>query len=126
MICRAPAIRAPWIAAIPTPPQPNTAPSYRLRSGRVQDRAHTGRHAASDERRAISGISWVIFTRAFSCTSIFGKCREVRFPVNFSVALESRGRPAQGRLVAARLLRDGGRQRDNPTVTANTIAQEIT
>ena len=72
MIWRAPAIRAPWIAESPTPPQPNTAtvePGSILRG--VEHRADAGGDAASDQRGAIERHLVGIFTSAFSCTSIF-------------------------------------------------------
>ena len=69
---RAPAIRAPWIAARPTPPHPKTAT---VEPGSIRAVLSTAPtpvvtpHPMSAARS--SGMSLPIFTSAFSCTSIF-------------------------------------------------------
>ena len=72
MIWRAPASFAPWIAEMPTPPQPKTATVEPGSIFAVLSTAPTPvvtPHPINAARS--SGISLVIFTSAFSCTSIF-------------------------------------------------------
>ena len=71
MIMPAPAMRAPWIAARPTPPAPNTATVAPGSTRAVLSTAPTPVVTPQPISAArSSGMSSRIFTTAFSCTSI--------------------------------------------------------
>ena len=72
MIMRAPAMRAPWIADSPTPPQPKTATVEPGSMRAVFSTAPTPVVTPQPMSAArSSGMSSRIFTSALLCTSIF-------------------------------------------------------
>ena len=72
MIMRAPAMRAPWIAASPTPPAPKTATVEPGSMRAVLSTAPTPVVTPQPMSAACANGIWSsIFTIAFSCTSIF-------------------------------------------------------
>jgi hypothetical protein len=72
MIMPAPAMRAPWITARPTPPAPYTATVAPASTRAVLRTAPTPVVTPQPMSAArSSGMSFLTFTSPFSCTSIF-------------------------------------------------------
>ena len=71
MICRAPPMRAPWMMASPTPPQPNTATVCPASILAVRSAAPTPVSTPQPTSAArSSGSSGSIRTSEFSCSSM--------------------------------------------------------